>query len=738
VKATSTSVPVLHSRSATFSKHRALTGLKTCRGGSLSAQRALLRQLRESEMSQQSLRQRAGMPKRSPSPASSAADGRLRARVLLVADDAERRDRVRRILDTQFEVTLAANSEETTKSLHLSRPDLVLADANMSRKNGFAPLKAIRANRAAETLPVILWSARTGDERAIHGLHRGVDTFLIEPFTEGELIARATAQIAVARLEREAAERKAQEQRADALESLNRALQREIAERKQSEEAMQLQLEVLNNIPAVAWTVTPDGTLDFINRFYLEATGLSAEFCLSRAETWKKRPEDLPPFLSGLHPDHRRRVAEMFWGGIRSGTDWAFEAPFLHADNAYHWHFTRAVPLRDRQGKIVRFVGTCADIEELRMSQEALQLSEKRLQAIVNNSPSQIFLKDIEGRYLLVNEVFKRVYQIGEEEIIGKMDEEVFGPERAMASRVTDRQVIDAGSTVEFEDVTQGRDGTRWGIVQKFPLFDAAGTVFAIGGIVTDITARKIAEEALRNAQAELARASRFTTVGQLAASIAHELNQPLSAIHINGNTCLHWLDVYPPHIDKAHAAAERIIGNGTRAIEVIDRIRAMLQKSVPERVKLDINVILEETLALVKAELRARDVVVVTELAESPLAAMGDRVQLQQVVLNLIMNGAEAMSFVRDRPRLLQIKSCCEGSDGVLVAVEDSGTGFDPAILKRVFEPFFTTKTGGMGMGLSICRSIVEAHGGRLWASPGPIHGALVQFTLPADDDMS
>jgi signal transduction histidine kinase len=225
--------------------------------------------------------------------------------------------------------------------------------------------------------------------------------------------------------------------------------------------------------------------------------------------------------------------------------------------------------------------------------------------------------------------------------------------------------------------------------------------------------------------------------MGELTASIAHELRQPLSAAVTNGTTCQHWLSEPTLDLTRARRAAQRMIAAGQRASEVMDRIRGLLNKTPPERTTVAINDLLRETLAVMDAELRARQIVVATELAEPSPSTIGDRVQLQQVVLNLIMNGVEAMSLVADRPRLLRISSQREPPDSALVGVEDSGTGLDPAIVERMFDPFFTTKGSGMGMGLSICRSIIDNHGGRLWALPASSRGAVVQFTLPAEDSV-
>jgi predicted ATPase/signal transduction histidine kinase len=253
-------------------------------------------------------------------------------------------------------------------------------------------------------------------------------------------------------------------------------------------------------------------------------------------------------------------------------------------------------------------------------------------------------------------------------------------------------------------------------------------------GTVMDITERRYAEEALRNLQMELTRVARLTTMGELVASIAHEINQPLAAVVTNGSACLRWLNRDKPDLDEARQAASRIVRDACHAGDVIRGLRALATKSGPQMAKLDINDAIQEVLTLTRSELQRYGIVLYTDLAANVQPVFGDRVQLQQVLRNLIINGVEAMSAVMDRPKVLAIKSQSIEADGVRVAVEDTGTGLDPATADRVFDPFFTTKPDGMGMGLSICRTIIEAHGGRLWAAPNTPHGIILQFKLPAD----
>ena len=220
-------------------------------------------------------------------------------------------------------------------------------------------------------------------------------------------------------------------------------------------------------------------------------------------------------------------------------------------------------------------------------------------------------------------------------------------------------------------------------------------------------------------------------TMGELAASIAHEVNQPLAAVIANGNACLRWLAGEAPNLDEAREAARRIIRDGKRAGEVIARTRALSRKTETEKERLDLNEAIQEVVALVQGEVRRNRVALRLDLASDLPPVLGDRVQLQQVVLNLLMNGIEALSAVGDRPRALVISTQSGAVDQVRVTVQDSGSGLDPQSLDRIFEAFYTTKRGGMGMGLSISRSIVENHGGRLWAVANAGPGATFQFTL-------
>jgi PAS domain S-box-containing protein len=261
------------------------------------------------------------------------------------------------------------------------------------------------------------------------------------------------------------------------------------------------------------------------------------------------------------------------------------------------------------------------------------------------------------------------------------------------------------------------------------------GSVDYFVGLVQDITVRKRAEEELHAAHAELAHVTRLTTMGELAASIAHEVNQPLAAVVTNGNAALRWLAAANPNLHEAREALARIVRDGNRASDVIKRIRTLVKKTSAEKERLDMNVAIQDVIDLAQGEIRKNGVTLRTQLADELPPLMGDRVQLQQVVLNLLMNGIEAMSEVEDRPRELVVKTQKDSVDNLHVAVQDSGRGLDPQYLDRMFDAFYTTKRDGMGMGLSISRSIIEAHSGQLWATANDGPGTTLHIALPVCD---
>lgn len=298
--------------------------------------------------------------------------------------------------------------------------------------------------------------------------------------------------------------------------------------------------------------------------------------------------------------------------------------------------------------------------------------------------------------------------------------------QQAIDKAFRDRTGFELGHRLSMPDGT-----TRYVELVTRVIEDRSAGVRFVGAVM-DVTAARNAADELQSVQSDLARVTRATAMGQLVASIAHEINQPLTGVVTNGHTVLHWLKEGTLNVDKARSTAERILRDGERASGVIQRIQGLLTKTPPQTRDIDVNELIHQVLELLQTELRLREVAVQTELAPSLPALPGDAVQLQQVLINLIINGADAMSGVAGRPRTLVVGSHASPDGEGLVFVRDNGVGLDQQTADKIFNPFFTTKSKGMGMGLAICRSIVEAHGGRLWASPVEPYGALFQFTLP------
>jgi PAS domain S-box-containing protein len=406
-------------------------------------------------------------------------------------------------------------------------------------------------------------------------------------------------------------------------------------------------------------------------------------------------------------------------------------------DGTPHWLRAKGRMFFDTEGRPERMVGFMFDVTEWRHAQEELRISEARFRTLVDHATDAFYLSDDQSRIIDVNEAACQMMGCSRAELIGRHPREFdVGLDEASIARLAQRVL--EGKTVTFETLHRRRDGSVFPVEIRGRGFEQRGRRLLLA-LVRDITERKLAEETLREkdqalqvARTELARVSRLTTLGELTTSIAHEVSQPLGAMTARAGACARWLEADPPALAEARTALDNIVADGKRAREVIARVRALTRRQVPHKHQLDINHQIVEVLALMKHELSSHDIVLRTDLGPAPLNVAGDRVQLQQVLLNLIVNAIEAMSAVHDRPRELTITSSRQDSDSVLVEVRDRGTGLEPQRTEKVFEAFYTTKSEGIGIGLAISRSIVEAHGGRLWAAPHEPHGAVFRFSLP------
>jgi PAS domain S-box-containing protein len=301
-------------------------------------------------------------------------------------------------------------------------------------------------------------------------------------------------------------------------------------------------------------------------------------------------------------------------------------------------------------------------------------------------------------------------------------------PFDGMNEAISDGQPVDREARLR-----NARGDDRWFLIRVVPMRDISGEITRWCATAVDIDDLKMAEDNFRRAQADLERVSRVTAMGELVASIAHEVNQPLAGVVTNANAALRWLAADPPNMQEVREATARIIADGNRASDVVARIRALLTKKDAQREPLSIDEVIGDVVALTQAAALRNGTSVHLELSAHPAVVLADRVQIEQVLLNLILNGMEAMRDGNARARVLTIRSRSHDGNGVFVSVRDSGVGISDEHLPRIFDAFYTTKSGGLGMGLAIGRSIIEAHGGRIWATSEPAGGATFQFTLPA-----
>lgn len=380
---------------------------------------------------------------------------------------------------------------------------------------------------------------------------------------------------------------------------------------------------------------------------------------------------------------------------------------------------------------------------ERQRAEETVRQSEKQLRDVIETVPAIVWTALPDGSNVFANRGWAEYTGRSAEDTAGAGWQTAVHPEDVARYVEEWHASLATGEPFEGEVRLRAADEEyRWFLARGRPLRDEQGSILSWYGVLTDIEGRKRAEEevraseeALRNAQTELARVTRALTVSELTASIAHEVNQPLTGVITNGQACLRWLARDEPNLEEARAAVHRIIRDGNRASQVVTRIRALLQKGVTQKSWLDINHVLDDILALAQGELRRAGVSVQTAFAEHLPAVWADRVQLQQVVLNLIVNAIEAMTPVMDRPRRLHLRTAVEGQR-ILVTVRDTGVGLQPDVLDHMFETFYTTKPQGIGMGLAISHSIIHAHGGQLWAIPNDDHGATFLFTLPTGEE--
>jgi PAS domain S-box-containing protein len=420
---------------------------------------------------------------------------------------------------------------------------------------------------------------------------------------------------------------------------------------------------------------------------------------------------------SGEGPILRRRIEIM--AVRRSGAEFPVELEVVPVRLRHEWVFSAFI----------------RDITESKLAEEKLRASELHLRRMTETIPEMLWSATAEGAVDYCNTRVLDYTGFPAEELMGDgWIKLLHSDDGDQATRVW-RSCVASGAPYRVEVRAYRLAGRmyRWCVMSALPLLDQQGRIVKWYGTVVDMHDWKQAQEDLRNTQAELAHMARVMTMGELTASIAHEVNQPLAAIVASSDSCSAWLSNDPPNLDKARAAARRIILAATQASEIVQRLRALFKKTTAMTAPVDMNAVIEDTISLVHHETERNKIFLRTELDPGVPSVRGDRVQLQQVILNLAMNGIEAISGVDTEPKRLMIRSTLSNTGELLVSVEDTGLGIEAEHADRLFAPFFTTKSHGIGMGLRICRSIIEAHGGRLWAAKNEPRGAVFHFILPA-----
>jgi len=484
---------------------------------------------------------------------------------------------------------------------------------------------------------------------------------------------------------------------------------------------------IINAVPGLIWSADAEGIVTFLSQQYLDYIGQSADQALDGG------------WVDAVHPDDSDGLLDAWAEGLANGRATEHEARLRRSDGSYRWMLFRASPSYDEAGQLKEWFGVNIDVEDrkdardaLRISEAALRESERELQQIVSSIPGLTWKSDAQGNMTFWNQGFLDYAGAKLERIVGYGFMDYIHPDDRQQVMTVWTQILKSGSAGESEARLRRADGQyRWFLWRASPFFDSEGEITQWFGINVDIENRKRAEEDLRQSQSDLAHITRMTTMGELAVSIAHEVNQPLMAVVTNAGACLRWLSDSKTDIAMARAAAERIVRDGHRAGDIITSLRNLARKSAPRMDPVRLDQVIPVVLDLLQGEFRRHDVVAKVQLGECSTPILGDSTQLQQVVLNLIMNAVEAMVATNATPRRLAVRA--ETRDGeAMVTVTDTGPGLGADDPDRVFEAFFSTKAEGIGMGLSICRSIIEAHGGRIWAENNQTRGSVFSFTLP------
>jgi PAS domain S-box-containing protein len=497
----------------------------------------------------------------------------------------------------------------------------------------------------------------------------------------------------------------------------------EIEGRKRAEDGLresERQFRLLvETIPALVWRGTAEGDLDYLNQRAVAYLGHTAQSLSGGG------------WLELIHPDHRDATVRRWMHSVTTGASYDDVYRLRRADGQFRWTQSVGEPFRDAEGRITQWYGVIVDIDDRARAEQELRRAYVSFEDNQRLSRSGNFTADMAADDHIWSAELYRIFEFDPtKKITAQAIRDVVHPQDLPAFDEVATRAVGSDFDLLFRIVT--RSGTLKHLHAIAHLVERGAGRRVLIGAIQDVTEQVRAEEALEQARAELAHVARLATLSTLTASITHEVNQPLSGIITNAGTCLRMLDATPPDVEGARETARRTLRDGNRATEVIARLRDLFTKKEPMLESLDLNAATREVIAMTTNELQAHRVVLRSDLPADLPAIRGDRTQLQQVVLNLLRNAADAMATVHDRPRQLLITTR-RRDDDVVLSVRDAGPGFDPQARDQLFEAFYTTKPDGMGIGLSVSRSIVEGHHGRLWADLNDGPGATFSFSIPA-----
>jgi PAS domain S-box-containing protein len=496
--------------------------------------------------------------------------------------------------------------------------------------------------------------------------------------------------------------------------------------------------QLVDMVPSHVWRLTPDGEPTYFNKRMVDFLGLTV------ADTNRPGKSRLAVMIgAALHPDDASSFRDALTSCLASGEVFAMRYRLRRADGVYRWMSSRAEPMRDHTGRILHWYGLCHDIDDQMHAEEALRERERTLRQLVETLPAMIDCAAPNGEPIYRSQQLREFlgYELeildGEGSRLQATLDAGVHPDDLAAVKEDYARSLSTGEPYARRHRLRRFDGEyRWVETRAAPMRNLEGAIVQWNVICLDIDGEVRAQIELRSAQEKMARASQAASLAELSASIAHEVNQPLAAIVATSHACRRWLSADPPNLDRASITLERIIRDANSASDVVSHIRALFSQASKTRTRVDMAEMIREVCSLLTDDLAARSTQVETEFSPALPQILVDRVQMQQVLVNLIRNAIDAMEGVVDRSRLIRIRAFPDGPEAVRFELQDHGVGLmEP---ERAFEPFFTTKQNGMGMGLAICRSIIESHDGRLWIPASGAEGTTLAFTLPIEARVS